>query len=148
MTAEADDFDLGEDDFDEFAEAGAFEEDDDAFDDGEYEDDDLAVDDVVGEDDELDDLDVFGDEGDDFDDDFDAGTSSPEFSVPGSRAVAVPEPQREWGVGPFIGLLLSTALMAVCGMMMFDLVRSMWSWNDPSSFNSPLLGFVKDMIKK
>ena len=87
---------------------------------------------------------------DDFDGDFDAGTSHPDFvgAPAGLAAGALPAPvQADWGTGPFVGLLLSTLLMVVCGMMMFDLVRSMWSWNDPSGFNSPLLGFVKDMIK-
>ncbi|MCA9071651.1 MAG: hypothetical protein KDA84_22145, partial [Planctomycetaceae bacterium] len=143
-----DDFDVDDsfgdaDDFDEFDEAAGFDDD--------FDDDLDVVDDVVGEDDELDDLDVFDDGADDFDDDFDTGTSSPDFvaSPAGfgpSNAVAAPV-QAEWGVGPFIGLMFSTLLMAVCGMMMFDLVRSMWSWNDPSGFNSPLLGIVKDLIK-
>lgn len=130
------------DEFDEFDEAAGFDD--------EFEDDLDVADDVVGEDDELDDLDVFDDGADDFDDDFDAGTSSPDFVASPAgfgqpTAVAAP-PQAEWGVGPFVGLLFSTLLMAVCGMMMFDLVRSMWSWNDPSGFNSPLLSIIKDMI--
>ena len=139
LTAGGDDFDLDEgDEFDEFGEAAEFG--DDGFED------DL---DVVGEDDELDDLDVFDEGADDFDDDFDAGTSSPDFAPTlGGQAGAMPAPvQADWGAGPFVGLLLSTLLMVVCGMMMFDLVRSMWSWNDPSGFNSPLLGIVKDLIK-
>jgi hypothetical protein len=141
LSGDGNDFDLEEsfDEFDEDAEFGG----------GEFEDDLDVADDVVGEDDELDDLDVFDEGADDFDDDFDAGTSTPDFVAGGAMsqgAMAAPV-QTEWGAGPFVGLLLSTGLMVVCGMMMFDLVRSMWSWNDPSTFNSPLLGIVKDMIE-
>jgi len=141
LTGDGGDFDL-EDSFDEF-------NDDDEFAGAAVAEDDLDVaDDVVGEDDELDDLDVFDEGGDDFDDDFDAGTSKPDFVAGGMGQAAVSVPvQTEWGTGPFVGLLFSTLLMAVCGMMMFDLVRSMWSWNDASTFNSPLLGIVRDMIK-
>lgn len=137
LTGDADEFDLDDsfDDGDEFDEFG-----DDGFED------DL---DVAGEeDDDLDDLDVFDEGADDFDDDFDTGTSSPDFIAPGGKQQGVPAPaEADWGAGPFVGLLLSTLLMIVCGMMMFDLVRSMWSWNDPSGFNSPLLGIVQDLIK-
>lgn len=142
LTGDGGDFDL-DDSFEEFDE-------DDDFAGAAVADDDLDVaDDVVGEDDELDDLDVFDEGADDFDDDFDAGTSKPDFVAGGlAGPAAVPAPvQTEWGAGPFVGLLLSTLLMAMCGMMMFDLVRSMWAWNEPSSFNSPLLGIVRDMIK-
>jgi excisionase family DNA binding protein len=142
LTGDGKDFDL-EDSFDEFDEDADFG--------GEEFDEDLdVVEDVVGEDDELDDLDVFDEGADDFDDDFDAGTSSPDFvgTGAGGHQAAIPAPvQADWGAAPFAGLLLSTLLMVFCGMMMFDLVRSMWSWNDPSSFNSPLLGIVRDMIK-
>ncbi len=143
LSGDTNDFDL-EDDFDEFGDEGDFAG-------AAVADDDLDVaDDVVGEDDELDDLDVFDEGADDFDDDFDAGTSKPDF-VAGGMGVsqaAVPAPvQTEWGAGPFVGLLFATLLMAMCGMMMFDLVRSMWAWNEPSTFNSPLLGIVRDMIK-
>ncbi len=148
LTGDADEFDL-EESFDEFDSEDEFggDEFDDA---GGFEDDLDVVEDVVGEDDELDDLDVFDEGADDFDDDFDTGTSHPDFvgAPAGLAAGTMPAPvQADWGAGPFVGLLLSTLLMVVCGMMMFDLVRSMWSWNDPSGFNSPLLGFVKDMIK-
>ena len=145
----SEEFDLtGDGDFDLEESFDEFDEDAD-FGDGGFDDELDVVEDVVGEDDELDDLDVFDEGADDFDDDFDAGTSTPDFvggAALNQGAIAAPV-QAEWGAGPFVGLLLSTLLMIVCGMMMFDLVRSMWAWNDPSGFNSPLLGFVKDLIK-
>lgn len=140
LTGDGNDFDL-EDSFEEFDEDADFGG-------GEFDDDLDVADDVVGEDDELDDLDVFDEGADDFDDDFDAGTSTPDFVGGGALAqgAMVAPVQADWGTGPFVGLLLSTLLMVVCGMMMFDLVRSMWSWNDPSAFTSPLLDFFKGII--
>ena len=77
LTGDADDFDM-EESFDEFDSGDEFggDEFDDA---GGFEDDLDVVEDVVGEDDELDDLDVFDEGADDFDDDFDTGTSHPDF---------------------------------------------------------------------
>jgi len=39
---------------------------------------------------------------------------------------------------------LSVCLMGltVCGMMMYDLVRNIWSWDQPYSINSSLLEVV------
>ncbi len=77
LTGDADEFDLDEsfDEFDSGDEFGA-----DEFDEADGFEDDLdVVEDVVGEDDELDDLDVFDEGADDFDDDFDTGTSHPDF---------------------------------------------------------------------
>ncbi|WP_166822133.1 helix-turn-helix domain-containing protein [Thalassoroseus pseudoceratinae] len=138
-----DDFDMEDDFDDDFGSedelATAADEDEDEF----------ATADMGFE--EADDLDAFGDdEYDEFDNEYDEGESHADFSpgvAGGGQQMVVAAPEAEWGGGAFAGLAISTLLMAVCAMMMFDLVRSMWSWQDPSGFNSTLLGIVKDMIK-
>ena len=94
--------------------------------------------DIVGEDDELDFVEA-GDE--DFSDEFVAGESQAEFVAPGARMV--PAVEQDWGTATFVGLSVATALMAVCGIVMFDLVRSMWAWGEPSGFNSALLDTLR-----
>ena len=49
----------------------------------------------------------------------------------------------EWGTFTFVGVCVSTILMTLCSMVTFDLVRSMWAFNDPSSINKPLLDMMK-----
>ena len=55
--------------------------------------------------------------------------SDPDFAPAAQRVVVAPEAEIS---GPtFAGLAATSALLVVCGMMMFDLVRSMWGYNDP-----------------
>lgn len=107
--------------------------------------DDLEVaEDVVGEDDELDDMDVFDAADEDFDESFSTGESHAEFVAPTRAAVAPVE--AEWGAGTFAGLLVSTGVMALCGMVMFDLVRSMWGWSEPGAVTGSLISAVGGMF--
>ena len=135
----------GADDFDEFDGDDTFdledsEQDIDAvsdFDDSELD----VADDIIGEDDALDDLDVFDAADEDFEESFESGESHAEFVAPmaTSRMMSV---EADWGVGTFVGLVASTGLMALCGLLMVDLVGSMWNYSDPTSFNSPLLELI------
>ena len=113
-------------------------------DDDDFDDFDMEEATVAGDDDELDDLDVFDAVDEDFDDDF-GDVSQGEFAAPvGMRVPTAVEP--EWGTGMFIGVLVSSILMALCGLMMIDLVRSMWSYHGPSPYNSALLDMFKGML--
>ncbi len=124
---------------------GADEFDDEDFDSSEefaddFDDDmDVAGVDVIGEDDELDDLDVFDAADEDFDDGFTAGESHAEFISPVGAQMAAPA-EADWGAGTFVGLFLATGLLCLVGVVMFDLIRTMWAWNEPSSFSSTRTG--------
>ena len=97
---------------------------------------------IAGEDDELDVFDA-GDE--DFEDDFQTGESHAEFVSPGGAGrMAVPAEQ-EWGVGTFIGLVVATLVLMVCGTMIFDLVRYMWQPAGEDQVG-PFLSMFKDLI--
>ncbi|MBD3672481.1 MAG: hypothetical protein HUJ26_03045, partial [Planctomycetaceae bacterium] len=128
---------------DEDFEQDAFDDDGDM---GGFDDDDLMVEEtVIGDDDELDDLDVFDAVDEDFDDDFGEMGSAGEFAAPvGMRTAAAPEV--EMGTGVFVGVVISSLLMALCGLMMIDLMRSMWSYEQPAPYNSALLDMIKGMM--
>jgi excisionase family DNA binding protein len=119
-------------------EEGAAEGGEDATD---FEDDLEVAEDVLGEDDELDELDVF-----DADDDaFDEGSSTggQKFASP-VGAVAV---EHDWGAGTFVGLLISTAMLAVVGIVMFDLIHNMWAFQQPTAASSTLLDSLGGLYK-
>jgi excisionase family DNA binding protein len=97
--------------------------------------DELELDDEYGDEEDLGELDVFEDEGD-FEEGFQSGESQGELVIP-ARAAAV---ETEWGTGPFVGLIASTTLLAVLGIVMADLVSSMWGWSEPNAVAGSLLG--------
>jgi excisionase family DNA binding protein len=95
-----------EDDFDEFDEAGG-----------------SSV--VMADDDDLE----FEAADEDFDEGFQTGESAADFAPAAQRVAVAAEP--EFGVPTFAGLAATSAILVLCGMMMFDLVRSMWNYSDP-----------------
>ncbi|MEZ6067883.1 MAG: helix-turn-helix domain-containing protein [Planctomycetaceae bacterium] len=117
--------------------------DDDAFADDEFGDDDLEVaDDILGEDDELDDLDVFDADEDVFDEG--GSTGGQQFAVPSGAAYV----EQEWGGGTFAGLLVSTAILSVVAIVMFDLVNNIWSFNEPTGASSAILEGLRGLYSK
>lgn len=113
---------------------------DDFFDD-EYGDDDLQTleAEVVGT---HDDMDVFDAEDEDFEDSFVTGESHAGFAAPAAAGQVAASAESEWGVPAFVGLVFSTTLLALCCMVMFDLVRSIWGWHDPNPLSSMLLDIL------
>ncbi|WP_417386342.1 hypothetical protein [Gimesia sp.] len=115
-------------------------------------DDDFASDDGISDvfDDEDDFDDIYDADDDDFDDSFQSGESHAEFVAPasfgGGRGAAMAAPEAEWGVGTFVALGISTLLMSVCGLMMYDLIRTMWHYDDPSAVSSSILDMVRGLF--
>lgn len=59
---------------------------------------------------------------------------------------ALPEaPYSVWNV---LGLAFCAVLLALVGMMMFDLMRNMWSWSTPYSVNSSLMDMILSLFEK
>ena len=79
----------------------------------------------------------------DFDEGFQTGESQADFAPAAQRVAVAAEP--EFGVPTFVGLAATSVLMALCGMMMFDLMRSMWGYNDPT-LSSWLLDSTKGLF--
>ncbi len=115
-------------------------DDDDSFD--ELSDGELDVSDDLLDDDVLDASD------DAFDDDFESGESIPALAVPGAMrggaGVAAPA---EWDMFSFALVLLSTIMMGICTLLMFDLVRSMWGFAEPNGVNGMILETLQGLIK-
>lgn len=127
VVKKSDDIDM----FDEFSDIG----------DG---DDDLDVvdDELFGEDDELEELDVFDADDELFDSDGDEELTG--YDV-GPQPTVIAAVEHEWGIGAFLPLVASTGLMIACGMVLFELVRSIWGWQDPG-FSGTLIETIGDMF--
>ena len=97
---------------------------------------DVVDDDIFGDDDELGDFDdVLDVDDDDFAEGDEEGYDEPLITSPISVTVAV---EHEWGLGAFLPLLATTGLMLFCGIVLFELVRSIWGQADPN-FSSGLI---------
>ena len=137
-----------DDDEDDFADtaavataggASSFELDEVGFD--EFDEDEPAVSAEVLVDDEADELDVFEASDDDFDDEFESGVSHAEFAP----TVAGPPPA-EFDTATVAGLAVAAALLLFLGLpMMFDLVRSLWGYNEPNIYSDTLLGALSSI---
>lgn len=71
--------------------------------------------------------------------------------APVSRAAAAPgtvmvpaQPEVQFSALSVAGLALCSIALAVCGIMIFDVVRNMWSWDSPYAIDSVIL---KNLIK-
>jgi hypothetical protein len=75
---------------------------------------------------------------------------SAEEPVPSGVAVMpVAAAEAEWGVGWIVTLSGSTLLMLVVGMVMLDLVRTMWGWDSGTSlYSSPILNGLSGLFFK
>ena len=102
------------------------------FDDDEFDD--------MDDDDDFDD-DVFDAADDDFDDGFDAGESQADLAGASAGGVVVQRAavEHDWGIGWLVTLSIGSILMLLCCMLSFDLVRSMWSWNEPTPVTSTVM---------
>lgn len=108
----------------------------------EFDADDLELsDDMIGEEEELD---VFeADEGD-FEDGFESGESQPSIGT-GGRQVAYVAAAAPWGAGTISLLAISSVMMLFCTLLMFDVVRSMWSLESPMPTTNMLLELMSSM---
>jgi hypothetical protein len=60
----------------------------------------------------------------------------------GAMAFQPAVPDTAFGVGSVITLVVCTVLMLLTGVMMFDIVRNMWSWDNSYSFSSTLMDMI------
>jgi len=65
-----------------------------------------------------------------------------------ANAAVAPTALREaqYSAWNIVFLVLCTLLLAVAGVMMVDLLRSMWSWNEPFQLNSSLMDALLDAL--
>lgn len=60
--------------------------------------------------------------------------------APAGAATALPE--APYSTGVVVAMAFCALFLAFAGMMAFDLLRSMWSWQEPYSFNSALMDMI------
>lgn len=75
----------------------------------------------------------------------DSGMLAEDFGVglaPGAIAVGDVTADTPFSVWNVLGLSSCLLLLGLCGMMMYDLLRNMWSWNEVTTLNSSLLESV------
>ncbi|WP_145364989.1 hypothetical protein [Stratiformator vulcanicus] len=86
--------------------------------------------------------DVFDAADEDFEEEIHAGESQGDFT-PVAKAAPV---EHEFGVMTVVGLFATSTALAVCGMMMFDLIRTMWHYDEPTAGTSAILAALKDLF--
>ena len=59
--------------------------------------------------------------------------------------VVVPK-ETPFGALTVVGLVACTGLLVVAGVMMYDLVRNIWSWDNPYPLASPLMDAILKTI--
>jgi hypothetical protein len=73
-----------------------------------------------------------------------------DFATAGLPGGAMPalEPVTEtpFSTANIVGLSLCIFMLAVCGMMMLDLVRNMWSWDQAFTLNSTIMDWLQPLL--
>lgn len=76
------------------------------------------------------------------------GMMGPMPAVAPQPAMAAVMGEAPWGTLWTTLLGVCVVLLALCGMMCFDLVRNMWSWNGPFSLNSAIMDTILSVLPK
>lgn len=64
----------------------------------------------------------------------------------GMAPVFAAPPEPSYGIGTVLTLGFSSIVMAVVGVMMYDILRNMWSWDTTYAFNSPLMDMILSLV--
>jgi hypothetical protein len=95
----------------------------------------FEVADEAADDEEVEDMGVF-------DADEDAFGGDEEEDAMGAALPTRAAPAEEWGTGVLVGLSFSCLTLGLCGVLMIDLVRSMWLWGDRAPLTGSLLNTI------
>ncbi len=72
------------------------------------------------------------------------GSGSPAGGM--GMPIYVPPPEPSYGIGTVAALGISSVLLTCVGIMMYDIIRNMWSWDTPYSFSSTLMDAILKMM--
>jgi excisionase family DNA binding protein len=120
----------------EFAEAEDFSDDADL---------EVAEDVLTEEGDDMDEIDVFEPAEEDFDSTAQSGESHSEIAPAIALRTAAPV-EAPWDGLTFAGLCVSSVFLSLAGVVMFDLVRTMWYWDQNVVVGQTLLDWVKGIF--
>jgi excisionase family DNA binding protein len=56
-------------------------------------------------------------------------------------------PEAPYSALNIVSLVFCALVLVVCGIMMFDLVRNMWSWDGPYELNSSLMDWILSLVE-
>ncbi len=75
---------------------------------------------------------------------------SAEDAMPAPAMVTAAAGEAEWPTWIFVTVIVNTLIMLVLGMVMFDMVRTMWGWEEGQFlfYQSPILNWMKDLLPK
>ena len=69
--------------------------------------------------------------------------------VPGAAALAAPAlPEAPYTIWNVLSLALCVLILAVTGMMMFDMIRNIWSWDSETVLSSPIMDGILSLFEK
>ena len=100
---------------------------------------------MLTEEGDLDEIDVFEPAEEDFDSSAQSGESHSELSPAITIRSAAPV-EAPWDCVTFAGLIISSVFLLLAGVVMFDLVRTMWYWDQNVVVGGALLDWVKGMF--
>ncbi len=70
----------------------------------------------------------------------------PTYAEAPAGATAAALPEAPYSPGIVVAMGFCALFLAFAGMMSFDLLRSMWSWQEPYSFNSALMDAILSLF--
>ncbi len=104
-----------------------------------------VAEDVLTEEGDLDEIDVFEPAEEDFDSSAQSGESHSEIAPAITLRSAAPV-EAPWDGLTFAGLTISSVFLLLAGVVMFDLVRTMWYWDQNVIVGGSLLEWVRGMF--
>ena len=63
----------------------------------------------------------------------------------GAAAVTTAE-EADFSVWNIVGLAMLSMFMGLCGILALDVIRNIWSWDEPYSLNSTIMDFIVGML--
>ncbi|MCL2744564.1 MAG: helix-turn-helix domain-containing protein [Planctomycetaceae bacterium] len=78
----------------------------------------------------------------------DAGFGGFSDAQSGFPTASLPKTEAEYGTGTVLSLITLTVIMIFPGIMLLDLIRNIWSWNEPFVINSALMDMIGNMLGK
>ncbi|RMG38640.1 MAG: helix-turn-helix domain-containing protein [Planctomycetota bacterium] len=97
--------------------------------------------------DELEELDIDEEGGEFFEADEDVFEETGGVAGAAREVVRVVAVEPEWDAVTFVGVSLGSILMALCALLMVDLVRTMWGWQDYTSVTGPILDMIANLFQ-
>jgi len=102
--------------------------------------------------DEFEDADMLGDDAVVLEEDPGVGEDAEAASMAGAAplggapSIGAVGPEQQYTVWNVVGLSFVTLMLAITGMMLMDVIRSMWSWNEAYTVNSAIMDTIVGMF--